>query len=146
MYFVYQNLFYGTLICPLSFWQLGLKLECICWTGKSVTKVFRDQQIHVLNELPTNKDILRYHKIMLCYAIHTTTRKKQVFWKKIFLSVLHDQTSVESISTDKASLHGDCSMIEQMLPSFLPLCLHNVTMFAWTHLETTFLLHQIYIM
>jgi len=27
---VYQNLFCGTLICPLWIWQLGLKLECIC--------------------------------------------------------------------------------------------------------------------
>ena len=29
-YLVYQNLFCGTFICPLSIWQLGLKLECIC--------------------------------------------------------------------------------------------------------------------
>jgi len=35
-YLVYQNLCWGTLICPLLNWQLGLKLECICWTGKSV--------------------------------------------------------------------------------------------------------------
>jgi len=30
MHLVYQNLFCGTLICPLWIWQLSLKLECIC--------------------------------------------------------------------------------------------------------------------
>ena len=29
MYLVYQNLFCGILICPLSIWQVGLKFECI---------------------------------------------------------------------------------------------------------------------
>ena len=38
-YLVYQNLFCGTLISPLPILQLGLKLECICWTGKSVMDI-----------------------------------------------------------------------------------------------------------
>jgi len=35
-YLVYQNLFCDILICPLLTWQLGLKCDYICWTGKSV--------------------------------------------------------------------------------------------------------------
>jgi len=47
MYLVYQNLYCGTLISPLSIWQLGLKLECINYVeqGKSLFTLFRDQQI-----------------------------------------------------------------------------------------------------
>jgi len=52
-YLVYDNLFCGTIICPLSIRQLGLKLECICWTEKSVTYAFPRSTyiIQVLNKL-----------------------------------------------------------------------------------------------
>jgi len=35
-----SNLFCGTLICLLSFGNSLLNVECICWTGKSVTNAF----------------------------------------------------------------------------------------------------------
>jgi len=55
--FSVSNLFCGALICPLLIWQLVLKLECICCTGKNVTNVFPRSTdiIQVLSELPTDK-------------------------------------------------------------------------------------------
>ena len=41
------------------------------------------------------KDILRYQNID-CYALHTSTTKNG-FSKNVFLSVLHDHTSVASL-------------------------------------------------
>ena len=49
--------------------------------------------IQILNELPTDKDIIRFYNID-CYAQHTW--KTTGFWKNVFLSVLHYQTSVEA--------------------------------------------------
>ena len=84
---VHQNLFCGTLICPLLIWQLGLKLECICWTVKSDSYAFlRSTDIlQVLNDVPTDK---RYTEIHVpqdgdCYALHTSTARKTRFSKKI---------------------------------------------------------------
>jgi len=55
-----KTLFCGTLICPLSIWQLGFKLECICWTGKNDTNSFsRSSGIkQVLNECQLIKEKL----------------------------------------------------------------------------------------
>jgi len=44
MYLVYQNLFCGTLICPVSIW-LGLKGNVSVEQGKALLMLFRDQQI-----------------------------------------------------------------------------------------------------
>ena len=74
---MYQNLFCGTLICPLSIGQHNLKLKCI------------SDIIQFLNEL---------HNKLDCYALHTSTTRKNSFSKTVFfLGVLHDQTSVESL-------------------------------------------------
>jgi len=82
----------GTFICPLSVWQLGLKLECICSTGKSIFYAFRDQQIiHVLNELQTDKRHIRVPQERLLCPTSVDNKNTQVFEKNIFLSVLHDQ-------------------------------------------------------
>ena len=82
-YLVYQNLFCGTLICPLSIWQFGFKLECICWTGKSVTcTVLRStDKIQVLNELPTDKNHIKVQQNRLLCPAHVHNKKKQVFEK-----------------------------------------------------------------
>jgi len=95
-YFVYQNLFCGTLLCPRSIWQLGLKLVCICWIRKSVTYAFPRSTdiIQVLNELPTDKIHIKVPQDRLLCPTHVDNKKVQLF-EKLFLSVLHDQTSVE---------------------------------------------------
>ena len=95
---MYQNLCCGTLICPLSIWQLGLKLHCI-FLWKSVTNDFPRSTdipiIQVLNELPTDK---RHIKVQpdLC-PTHVGNKKKNRFSKKFFVSVLYDYTSVDSL-------------------------------------------------
>ena len=89
-YLVYQNWFSGTLICPLSIWQLGLKLECtymyICWTGKSVTNAFPRSTyiIQVLNYLLTYKININVPQDRLLCLQASTTRKKQNFENCLF--------------------------------------------------------------
>ena len=75
-------------VSKLILWYLNMsfidlatqfKLECIC-----VTNVFsRSTDIkQVLQELPTDKFILRYHRID-CYALHmSTTRNNGFFFSK----------------------------------------------------------------
>ena len=80
-----SKLFLWYLLCLLLIWKSGLKFESICWTEKSVTNAFPRSTdiIHVLNEFPLIKDILRYHKID-CYALHMSTTRKNRFGKKSF--------------------------------------------------------------
>jgi len=45
-YLEYQNLFCGNLtMSSINLATYGLKLECICWTGKALLMLFWDQQI-----------------------------------------------------------------------------------------------------
>jgi len=67
---VYQSLFCGTFICPLSIWQLGLKLERICRTWKSVPN-----EINIYN---TNYHFDR----LLCPTRVDKKKKKKGFQKK----------------------------------------------------------------
>ena len=78
MHLEYQNLFCGTLICPLSIWQLVKKLECICWTGKSIINAYLRSTgiIQVLNEMPTNKRQVKVPQD--CYALHMATSLTRV--------------------------------------------------------------------
>jgi len=84
--YLYQNLLCSTIMCPLSIWQLCLKLEWICWTGKRVTIAIPRSTdiIQVLNELKPIKNVLRYDKIDW-HALHTSTTRKIRFSKKIFV-------------------------------------------------------------
>jgi len=85
-------------IHPLSIQQLGLKLECICWTWKSVTYAFpksTDIQ-HVLNEWPTDIRHINEPQDRLLCPTYVDNKKKQVFGNCL-LSVLHRQTSFESL-------------------------------------------------
>jgi len=67
---VFQSLFCGTFICPLSILQLGLKLERICRTGKSVT-----YKINIYNTNYQLDRLLRPTRV-------NKKENKQVFKKK----------------------------------------------------------------
>jgi len=88
---VNQQLFCGTLICPLSIWQLGLKLEWICWNKKNAFPRSTDI-IQVLNELPTDKSHIKVPQNKLLCPIPVDNKKKR-FSKIFFLTFnlyLHD--------------------------------------------------------
>ena len=79
-------------LCPLSIWQLSLKLECICWTGKSDTNAFqRSTDTQLLNELPTDEGHFNVPQDRLLCPTHVDNKIKQVF-KIFFLNVLHNTT------------------------------------------------------
>jgi len=97
---VYKNFICGTLewlssIClatrPKN-WNVSVE------QGNALLTLFRDQHIYYkfLTNCQPIKDILRYHKID-CYAIHTLTTRTNRFSNILFLSVSHDQTSVETL-------------------------------------------------
>ena len=70
----------------LSVWQLGLKLECICWTGKGSTNTFLRSTgiIQVLYELPTNKRHFKVPQDRLLWPTNVDKRKNR-FLKKSLL-------------------------------------------------------------
>ena len=80
---MYLHLFCGTLICPLSIWQLVLTLEWICWTGKIVTNAFpmSTDVIQVFKPLPTDRR--RIKVLQEWYAIHTSTTRTNRFLKSV---------------------------------------------------------------
>jgi len=77
-YLVYQNLLCGTFICHRLFWQLGLKLGCIYWTGRSVTNDFPKSTdiIQVVIEWPTNKRHIKAPQDRLLWHTHVDNKKK----------------------------------------------------------------------
>jgi len=85
-YIVHENLFCGTIICPLSIWQLGLKLECYCLTGKSVTIILMLFPQHryktSVKGIAIRQDILWYHKIDY-HVLHTSTTRKNWFTTRL---------------------------------------------------------------
>jgi len=78
--FSVSKLICGALIYPLSIWQLGIYLERICWTGKSVTNDFpwSTYIIQVFNELQTDK-ILKVPQDRVLCPTPVDNNKKQVF-------------------------------------------------------------------
>ena len=70
----------NTFVCPLLMWQLELILDCIWWTGKSVTNAFPRSTdiIQVENKLPTDERHIKVPQDSKIddYALHTSTRKK----------------------------------------------------------------------
>jgi len=89
-YLVYQHLFCGTLICPLSIWQLGLKLE----TLKRLNAFPRSTDtIQVLNKMPIFK---RHVKVppgrLLCHT-NVDNKKKQVCENFLFNCVTRPDLS-----------------------------------------------------
>jgi len=77
---VYLKLFCGTLICHLSIWQLGLKLELErCNAFSTSTDI-----IQVLNELPTEKRHIEVSQDKMLCPIHMDNKKKTGFQKNSF--------------------------------------------------------------
>jgi len=73
-----------TFICLLSIWQLGLKLECICWAGKCVTNDFPRS---TKNKLPTIKRHITVLQDRLQCPRHVDKKIKQVFENFLFKCV-----------------------------------------------------------
>jgi len=98
MYFFYLNLFCGTsiLIRYLSILQLSSKLDCICWTGKSVTNAFPrlTDIIQVFNELLTDKRHIKVSQSRLLCSTHFDSKNKRAFEKNLFKCVTRPDLSV----------------------------------------------------
>ena len=71
------NLFCGTLICPLSIWQLEQRKSCNAFPWPT-------DVIQVLNELPTDKRHIGCHRHRLLCPTHAGSKKKQVFETNLF--------------------------------------------------------------
>ena len=85
---MYQNLFCSILICPLSIWQLGLNLECICLNA------FPKSTVMALDELPRHIKVPQYR--LLCPTLGDN-KEKTGFQKNLFKCVTRPDLSGGSL-------------------------------------------------